>query len=149
MGWPKPTRNTLDFSLPSVQLLKRGQATLLFSYVLPIARKMQFPCRVQQVSGEFDECLTHFLRELVRGMVEVGLIPSRYTASTIARHLEAPSLFSSGKARSPQTEKGLCFRKSPLFLSQRTLRIWHDTIRKRARRNLASFDQSARPVSHL
>jgi len=149
MGWPKPTRGALDFSLRSVQLFKRGQLRLLFSYVLPIARKMRFPCWVRQLTGLFDECLTHFLRELVRGMVEAGSIPSRYTASTTARHLEAPSLFSSGKARSPQTERDLCFRKSPSFPSKRTLRIWRDTTRKRARRNLASFDQSARPVSLL
>src|SRR5258707_6901838 len=130
MGWPKPTRGALDFSLRSVQLLKRGQMIFLFSYVLPIARKMQFPCWVRQLTGLFDECLTHFLRELVRGMVEAGAIPSRYTASTIARHLEAPSLFSSRKARSPQNERDPCFRQKPSISSQRTLRILPDTNRE-------------------
>jgi hypothetical protein len=34
---------TLDFSFQSLQFFKRGQLTFLFSYVAPIARKMQFP----------------------------------------------------------------------------------------------------------
>src|SRR2546427_10855574 len=96
---------------------------------------------VQQVTGCFDDCMTHFSRELMRGMVEVRPIRSRCTASTTARHSAAPILFSSGKVRLPQTEKDLCFRKSPSFLSQRTLQIWCDTSRRRVRQSLVSFDQ--------
>src|SRR2546427_654193 len=102
---------------------------------------MQFPSWIQQVARCFDHCLTHLSKEQVRGMVEVGPTWSQYTVSTTAPHSEAPILFSSGRARLPQIEKGPCFRKSPSFLSQRTLRIWCDTIRRRAPRNLASFDQ--------
>src|SRR5258706_1140031 len=101
MGWPKPTRGALDFSLRSVQLFKRGQLRLLFSYVLPIARKMRFPCWVRQLTGLFDECLTHFLRELVRGMVEAGGIPRPHTASTPPGRFEEARPCSSGQARPP------------------------------------------------
>src|SRR5260370_31729459 len=53
-----------------------------------------------------------FLRELVRRQRGVRLSENQCIASTTAQRSTMPNLFSSGKARRPQTEKGPCFLKS-------------------------------------
>src|ERR1700751_1533206 len=50
---------------------RRGELRSLFSYVLPIARNRQLTRRVRQVLESLNNCLSRFLREPMRGMVEV------------------------------------------------------------------------------